>query len=213
MEPSPLGLQPGPQLAAALKVKFPGMKTYPVLYPASISTNISPARTDQSSINTAIKTFKEAAKASCSIVAGGYSQGAAVMHNAVQSLDAATKDKIAGVALFGDTRNSQDKGHIKNFPAEKSKVWCNASDGVCGGTLLVGLTHLAYAGDAGAAANWLAGRVAAHGKGGAGASSGGDAGGKLAGKLGGKLGKGGKGGGSAAEKWTEEEEESNETAI
>jgi cutinase len=168
-----------------------------VLYAASIATNISPARTDAASIAKGVAAFREAAGCSV-IVAGGYSQGAAVMHNVVKSLDPGIKSRIAGVALFGDTRNKQDGGHIPNFPREKSKVWCNASDGVCGGSLAVGVTHLAYASEAGAAASWLAGRVnAAKIGGGGGGSEGGGLGG-LAGLLG--MGMGGKGkesGGSA----------------
>jgi cutinase len=51
-------------------------------------------------------------------------------------LDASLKAKVAGVALFGSTLNKQYKGIIPNFPAERAKTWCNASDGVCGGQLL-----------------------------------------------------------------------------
>jgi cutinase len=81
------------------------------------------------------------------------------MHNVVsKSLSAELKGKVAGVALFGDTRNQQDKGHIPNFPPEKSKVWCNASDGVCGGQLNVNAGHLSYSStQIGAAATYLAG--------------------------------------------------------
>jgi cutinase len=166
------------------------------MYAASIATNVSPARTDASSIAKGVQAFKEAAGCPV-IVAGGYSQGAAVMHNVVKDLDAGIKAKIAGVALFGDTRNQQDGGHIKNFPPERSKVWCNVTDGVCGGSLAVGVTHLAYASEAGAAATWLAGRVNAMRSGGGGSTEGvtlgkGGKGGK------GKLG-GGKGGGKGKE--------------
>jgi cutinase len=86
------------------------------------------------------------------------------MHNVVgRSLDASTKAKIAGVALFGDTRNKQDGGHIRNFPREKSRVWCKKGDGVCTGTLLVGASHLAYnSAEANQAATWLASRAKAH---------------------------------------------------
>jgi cutinase len=67
------------------------------------------------------------------------------MHNVVsKKLSRDLKGKLAGVALFGDTRNKQDGGHIPNFPSEKSKVWCNASDGVCGGQLNVNAGHLSY---------------------------------------------------------------------
>jgi cutinase len=153
----------GPKLQAALRTRLPGMRTFPVMYSASLATNISPARTDATSIAKGAAAFRNA-RACRVIVAGGYSQGAAVMHNVVgKSLDAATKAKIAGVALFGDTRNRQDGGHIRNFPRERSKVWCKPSDGVCSGTLLVGGTHLSYnTVDANQAATWLASRAKAH---------------------------------------------------
>jgi cutinase len=136
------------------------MKTYPVAYAASLGTNGSPQRTDQASINKGVDAFKAAAGCS-KIIAGGYSQGAAVMHNVIsKSLDESLKAKIMGVALFGDTRNQQDKGHIPNFPTEKSKVWCNKDDGVCGGGLNVNAGHLSYSGaQIGEAAKWLASKV------------------------------------------------------
>jgi cutinase len=81
------------------------------------------------------------------------------MHNVVsKKLSADVKGKLAGVALFGDTRNKQDGGHIPNFPAQKSKVWCNASDGVCGGMLNVNAGHLSYSNSQiNEAASYLAG--------------------------------------------------------
>jgi cutinase len=138
------------------------MKTFPVLYSASIATNISPARTDAGSINKGVAAFNKA-KGCKVIVAGGYSQGAAVMHQSVSRLPAALKNKIAGVALFGDTRNLQDGGHIKNFPRDRSRVWCKGGDGVCKGTLLVGASHLAYSQvEARPAATWLAQKAKSH---------------------------------------------------
>jgi cutinase len=138
------------------------MRTFPVLYSASIATNISPARTDAGSISKGVAAFNKAQGCRV-IVAGGYSQGAAVMHNAVSRLNAGLKNKIAGVALFGDTRNLQDGGHIKNFPRDRSRVWCKAGDGVCKGTLLVGASHLSYSqADAIPAATWLAQKAKSH---------------------------------------------------
>jgi cutinase len=138
------------------------MKTFPVLYGASLATNISPARTDAVSISKGVAAFNKAN--SCKvIVAGGYSQGAAVMHQSVSKLGAALKNKIAGVALFGDTMNKQDGGHIRNFPRDRSRVWCKAGDGVCKGTLLVGASHLAYSAvEAQPAATWLAQKAKSH---------------------------------------------------
>lgn len=149
-EPSPIGILIGPALQRALTTKLPGMKTFPVAYAASIGTNVSADRTDAKSKSDGVAAFQKAAGCEV-IIAGGYSQGAAVMHNVVGTvngkkspLPANIRSKIAGVALFGDTRNKQDGSHIKEFPSEKSKVWCNASDGVCGGALNVNAGHLSY---------------------------------------------------------------------
>jgi len=158
----PIGSIVGPKLQAALRTRLPGMRTFPVLYSASIATNISPARTDPSSISKGVSTFNQAQGCRV-IVAGGYSQGAAVMHNSVSKLNAALKNKIAGVALFGDTRNKQDAGHIRNFPKDRSRVWCKTGDGVCKGTLAVGASHLAYSQvEAQSAATWLAQKAKSH---------------------------------------------------
>jgi len=158
-EPSPIGILIGPSLERALKSKLPGLRTIPVQYAASLATNISAQRTDAASIAKGNDAFRQAA--GCNVIlAGGYSQGAAVMHNVVAKLDASLKSKIAGVALFGDTRNKQDGGHIPNFPQEKSRVWCNRDDGVCGGGLNVNAGHLSYSNaQINEAATWLAGRA------------------------------------------------------
>lgn len=157
----------GPQLERALKSKLPGLRTIPVQYAASLATNMSAQRTDAASIAKGNAAFSQAS--SCRvIVAGGYSQGAAVMHNVVSKLDGSLKSKVAGVALFGDTRNKQDGGHIPNFPSQKSRVWCNKNDGVCGGGLNVNAGHLSYSGtQINEAASWLAGLA----KGGSGGSA------------------------------------------
>jgi cutinase len=125
-----------------------------------MATNASPQRTDQASITKGVEAFTKAANCKA-IVAGGYSQGAAVMHNSVRAVKANVKNKIAGVALFGDTLNKQENGHIKDFPQERSKVWCNQGDGVCGGQLNVNAGHMSYSGSTREAANWLNQRVKA----------------------------------------------------
>jgi len=162
-EPSPLGILIGPPLQSGLKRHFPSMTTYPVLYDASLATNVNVARTDERSMTKGVEAFEKAYRACPSgiIIAGGYSQGAAVMHNVVGAkLSAQIKGRIAGVALFGDTRNKQDSGHIPNFPPERSKVWCNPSDGVCGGQLNVNAGHLSYSNaQLSAAAEWLTGQA------------------------------------------------------
>jgi cutinase len=78
------------------------------------------------------------------IVAGGYSQGAAVNHRAIEELDAGIQDQIAGVVLYGDTQKQQDNNQIPNFPADKVKIICQTGDAVCLGQLLVLPAHLTY---------------------------------------------------------------------
>ena len=105
------------------------------------------------------------------IVGGGYSQGAAVMVASVRRLPEATKDKIAGVVLYGNTRNRQEHGKIPNFPEDKALTICNASDGVCGGALLVTPGHLTYQTKVPKAVDWLAERISAQESSGGGSSS------------------------------------------
>jgi cutinase len=95
------------------------------------------------------------------IVAGGYSQGAAVMTASVSRLSSATQERIAGVVLYGNTRNKQEHGKIPNFPEEKAKTYCNASDGVCGGALLVTAGHMTYQTNVKDAVSWLQERISA----------------------------------------------------
>lgn len=80
------GMLIGPSLQSALKKQIPGLQTFPVLYAASIGTNISNDRTDAASIAKGVEAFNKAA--SCSVlVAGGYSQGAAVVSLSCQALE------------------------------------------------------------------------------------------------------------------------------
>jgi cutinase len=101
------------------------------------------------------------------IIGGGYSQGAAITHRAVEQLSDAVKGRIAGIVLYGDTQNSQSGGKIKGFPPEKAKVFCNgygdlksaSADGVCGGLLTVNGGHMSYSGTFSKAATWLSQKV------------------------------------------------------
>jgi len=118
-------------------------------------------RTDAASIAKGVAAFRSA-KSCRVIVSGGYSQGAAVMVRTLSGnqLDASIKSKVAGCALFGSTLNLQYGGKIPNFPRDKARTWCNVSDGVCGGQLLVNAGHLSYSNtQINEAARWLAGKA------------------------------------------------------
>jgi cutinase len=135
-------------------------------YSAGIAENVSAKGTSQGAIDEAKKMF-ELAASKCPqtvILAGGYryvrsilrppyntdsstSQGTAVMMNAISTLPEGTKNRIAGVVLFGYTKNGQTKGTIPNYPTERLKVFCTKGDGVCWGQLNVSGGHFAYMGN------------------------------------------------------------------
>jgi cutinase len=57
------------------------------------------------------------------------------------------KQRIAGVALYGYTKNKQNNSQIKGYPPENTKVFCPKADGVCNGALNVNAGHFAYLAD------------------------------------------------------------------
>ncbi|PYH88759.1 cutinase [Aspergillus ellipticus CBS 707.79] len=155
----------GPPLCSSLKSKLGADKVacqgVGGQYQAGLVQNALPQNTDPGSIDAAKQMFDEA-NSKCpntKIVAGGYSQGSAVIDNAVQEVSSTVRDQIKGVVLFGFTRNVQDKGQIPNYPKDQTKVYCAVGDLVCDDTLIVTAMHLTYGADAGDAANFLAQEV------------------------------------------------------
>jgi cutinase len=66
------------------------------------------------------------------------------MHNAVSQLPEEIKHAAVGGVLFGDTKNKQENGEIKNYPKDHLSVLCTPEDGVCWGDLNVTAGHMAY---------------------------------------------------------------------
>lgn len=154
----PKGAIIGPPLVSALKRLVGNVAVQGVPYTAQLLTNLILGGTDPLSISIATKVFNQA-HSQCPksiIVAGGYSQGAALMHRTISRLPSEIKDQIAAVVTYGDTQNALDLGAIPNFPRNKVKVFCNIDDGVCGGALLVNAGHLSYLGSIQPGAQFLA---------------------------------------------------------
>ncbi|RAK85586.1 cutinase-domain-containing protein [Aspergillus costaricaensis CBS 115574] len=160
-----MGTVIGPPLCDSLKSKLGSDKVacqgVGGQYSAGLVQNALPQNTDPGSISAAKQMFEEA-NSKCpntKIVAGGYSQGSAVIDNAVQEVSSTVRDQIKGVVLFGFTRNVQDHGQIPNYPKDDVKVYCAVGDLVCDDTLIVTAMHLTYGLDAGDAASFLAEKV------------------------------------------------------
>jgi len=170
-EAANLGAFVGAKLVPELRKVFPSLAVEGVTYGAGIAGNLTPGGGDPAGIQEATKDYNLAVT-KCPdtiIIGGGYSQGAAITHRAVEKLPQNVKDKIAGIALYGDTQNKQDGAKIKNFPPERVHVYCNgyaelkskSSDGVCGGGLNVNAGHLAYGDSMKPGAEFLKARVEA----------------------------------------------------
>lgn len=158
------------------------MATEGVDYAALLSTNFNPGGADYAGIQE-LESLLDSAASRCpnsKIVVSGYryvnhasphvhrddsynkiSQGAALVHRAVEDRAQSVKDKIVGVVTYGDTQNLQDGGRIQNFPTQKLKVICNTGDLVCSGTLTITSAHLDYARRVSEAVSFLSARIRA----------------------------------------------------
>lgn len=118
-------------------------------YSAGLAENFLPAGTSQEAIDEAKRMYTMAHDKcpSAKVVTGGYSQGTAVVSNALTQLAGDNKgayDQVVGAVLFGYTKNQQNGGVIPGYPAEKTKVFCNQADAVCYGTLFILPDHFLY---------------------------------------------------------------------
>ncbi|KAH7120312.1 cutinase 3 [Dactylonectria estremocensis] len=160
----------GPRIASKLEAEYgsDGVWIQGVggAYRATIGDNALPRGTSTAAIAEMIGLFEEA-NTKCpdaTLIAGGYSQGAALAAASITDVDSSIRDKIAGTVLFGYTKNLQNGGEIPSYPADRTKVFCNVGDLVCTGSLIVAAPHLAYQSDAsGAAPEFLIQQVAAVG--------------------------------------------------
>jgi len=160
----------GPSICRGLKTMFSNdvacQGVSSPAYTAGLMDNVSIKGTSSSAIAEATKHYNTASTKcpNTLIVTGGYSQGTAVIFNAVSALPAALKSKIVGIVLYGYTKNAQNKSAVPNYPTENVKVFCPKSDGVCNGGLNVNLGHFSYLADGTIAEGYkfLGAKVKAH---------------------------------------------------
>ncbi|KAK3991457.1 cutinase-domain-containing protein [Cladorrhinum sp. PSN332] len=162
-----MGTVCGPPTANGLKEKFgaDAVAVEGIEYAALLSTNFLPGGADLAGIRE-MRRLIQRATAQCPdshLVVGGYSQGAALAHRAVEDLPEGEKDRIVAAFTFGDTQNEQDNGQIPNFPREKTIIICNRGDAVCSGSLTILAPHLDYRRRAPEAVDFITQRLQAAG--------------------------------------------------
>ncbi|ORY63185.1 cutinase-domain-containing protein [Pseudomassariella vexata] len=143
-----LGTEVGPQLSDGLKAYLgkDNVATEGIDYAALLSTNFLPGGADPIGIKV-MRDMVNTAATDCpdsTILLGGYSQGAAMVHRTVEALPPTVQSRIAGAVTFGDTQNTQDNGQVPGLSPAKTKVICNPGDLVCVGILTITPAHLAY---------------------------------------------------------------------
>ncbi|TGJ76822.1 hypothetical protein E0Z10_g10817 [Xylaria hypoxylon] len=138
-EPGNLGSTIGPTLSDGLKSVFgvTNVATQGVDYDGLIGGNYYPGGAPPWGIYDMQAIISSAAACPHSkIVVSGYSQGAAIVHRAVEGLAADIRARVTGVVTFGDTQTLQDGGQVKGYPTNQTLIICNEGDIICVGTLL-----------------------------------------------------------------------------
>jgi len=106
-----MGVICGPPTANGLKSNFGAnaVAVEGIEYGARVATNLLPGGADPAGIREMQRLIQQAVTQcpDSKLVVGGYSQGAALTHRAVEDLPQAQKDRIVAAFTFGDTQNEQ----------------------------------------------------------------------------------------------------------
>ncbi|KXJ90475.1 cutinase-domain-containing protein [Microdochium bolleyi] len=154
-----IGDNPGPQVIAAVKATLgdANVAGQGVAYSASLLGNLNSGGAPANEARSFAQAITSATTqcASSKIFVSGYSQGAALVHRAVEQLSTAVKAKVAAAVTFGDTQKKQDGGRIPSFDPSKTLIICHTGDLVCEGTLIITGAHSNYADTADQAARFI----------------------------------------------------------
>ncbi|VUC31781.1 unnamed protein product [Clonostachys rosea] len=159
-----MGTLVGPFLAQGLSTQVKSLWIQGIGgdYTAALEDNFLPEGTSPEAIVEAYKMFNFAHEKcpGSMVLAGGYSQGAALLAATIPTLVAPARQQIKGAVLFGYTLNKRNDGRIPEYPTDQTKVFCNDGDVVCQGILEIKNPHLMYSAAAqGEGAKFLAKKV------------------------------------------------------
>lgn len=170
-EPGTLGAVVGPGLNTALGTALNNNAVVTGVAYAADAAGIATEISAQGGAGTKamVKAVTDAL-ASCpdtQIVLSGYSQGAMLVHNTMNNLDATAAGKVKAAVTFGDPFVGQA---VKGIPDGAFKSFCASADTVCatgagtspssGGTTSASTSgHLGYGSDTTAAATFIKGKV------------------------------------------------------
>lgn len=138
-----MGTLVGPPLAQALGKAVGGdnIAVQGVDYPASVEGFLSGGDAGGSKIMAGLVAMVKSNCANTSLILGGYSQGAQLVHKATEMLTANETSFVVSAVLFGDPNDGKVVGRIDS---SRTKVFCHEADKICDGEAVVDSSHLTY---------------------------------------------------------------------
>ncbi|KAL1595867.1 hypothetical protein SLS60_009557 [Paraconiothyrium brasiliense] len=138
-----MGTLVGPPLAQALgkAVGADNIAVQGVDYAASVEGFLAGGDADGSKTMAGLVAMARSNCGNTSLILGGYSQGAQLVHKAADMLTANETAFVMSAVLFGDPDNGKAVGQIEK---SRTKVFCHDGDKICDGQALVDQAHLTY---------------------------------------------------------------------